>query len=68
MFPKLKISGTEQSQDVVPEHVDDSVEVLASIAEEMIRAMTDRDAHRLAEALSDFWGAIQEADETEDQY
>lgn len=68
ILSKIHPHGTEQSQDMVPEDkVDDHIEVLTSISEKAIRAITDRNAHGLAQALTEFWDAIESADEKEDQ-
>jgi len=65
---KLHPHGTENSQDMVPQdEPDDHIEVLNSIAEEALQAITSRDSHGLAQALAEFWDAIRIADEVEDE-
>lgn len=65
---KMKPNGTEQSQDLVPkDKMPDQSDALMSIADNLIQALVKRDAGDVAAALANFWGAMEAAEDAEEE-
>lgn len=67
ILTKLEPQGVENSQDLMVDKPDDHISALKTIAENVISAVNNRDASNLAQCLSQFFAALENAEEVEQQ-